>query len=144
MHLLQQLVADVQPQPALGISFDDAAMFPADEVGRDDGLKTPDKTRWEHALDQTPENASQADIDCGDQQVICAVVLLDLESDICDADNFTAFGVDNLLVEKIADQPQHVLVGMVRREQLVLQVDSVQGNGTNLVVPNREPSPTPT
>jgi hypothetical protein len=42
MHLLQQPVTDVEPQPALWISFDDAAMFPADEVGRNYSLKTSD------------------------------------------------------------------------------------------------------
>src|SRR5260370_24283606 len=117
-------------------------MFPTDEVRRNESLKPPDEARGEHALDQPPENAAQADIDFGDHQVICAVVLLDLESDIGDPDYFAALGVDDLLVEKIADQPQHVLVGMIRGEHLVLEVDSVQGNRTNLVIPDCEPRPT--
>ena len=67
--------------------------------------------------------------------------MLDLEGDIGDAHHFAALPVDDLLIEQIADQAQHVLVGMVGRELLVLEVDPVERNGADLVVADGQPGP---
>src|SRR5579872_160677 len=100
-------------------------MLPADEVRRYKTLQPADQTRWQHSLHQPAENAAESDIDLRDHQVICAVVLLDLERNVGDANHFASLGVDNLLIEQIAHQPQHVLVGMIRREYLVFEVNAV-------------------
>src|SRR5438477_5847955 len=66
---------------------------------------------------------------------------MDLESYIGDSHHLAAKAVDDLLIEQVADQPQHVLVGMIRREHLILEVDSVERNRANLIVPDGEPGP---
>jgi hypothetical protein len=51
---------------------------------------------------------------------------LDFKGDVGDAHNFPAVSVDDLLVQQIAHQPQHVFVGMIGSELLVFEVNSVE------------------
>src|SRR5579863_5884320 len=62
-----------------------------------------------------------------------------LETDVGNAHDFPAVYVDNLLVEKIALDAQHVLVRVIRIELFVAELDTVQRNGGNLVVTDRKP-----
>src|SRR2546422_941439 len=52
-----------------------------------------------------------------------------------------AMGVDDLLVEQVAHDAKHVLVGMIRREMFVLEKDAVKGDGPHLVVAYGQPGP---
>ena len=65
----------------------------------------------------------------------------DLESDVVDADHFAAVHVDDLLVEQVPADSQHVLVGMIRREDLFAEADAVERDGVNLVVADAQPGP---
>ena len=64
-----------------------------------------------------------------------------LERDVGDAHHFAALRVDDLLVEQVAHQAQHVLVGVVGREHLVAQVDAVERDGADLIVADGQPGP---
>ena len=56
---------------------------------------------------------------------ICdSIFLAQLESHVVDADHFAALRVDDLLVQKVAREPQHVFIGMVRRQVFVAQMDA--------------------
>ena len=111
------------------------------ECGRNHHLQPPHQAARDHALRQPPEHAAQSDIHVDDVQNVAVLLVLDLESDVGDAHHFAALAVDDLLVQKIAHQPQHVFVGMIRRQQLVFEVNAVERYGANLVVPYGEPGP---
>ena len=75
------------------------------------------------------------------RQNVALGFVLDAEGDVGDSHHFAALSVDDLLVQKIADQPQHIFIGMVGRQDFVAEIDSIQADGANLVVPDREPGP---
>ena len=91
---------------------------------------------------QPPQYAAQPDVDVEDVDRVAIGFVLDLERDIGHPHHFAALPVDDLLIEQIADQPQHVLVGMIGRELFVLEVDPVERDGADLIVANGEPGPT--
>src|SRR6202035_3464841 len=129
MHALKDLVANVEAQPPLRIGFDNAAMLPADGMRRNQHLYPANQAGWNHALGQTPQYAAQPDIDVQDIDHLSFGFVVDFKRYIGDAHHFTTLPVDDLLVEQIADQPQHVFVGMIRREQLVFEIDTIQRDG---------------
>ena len=90
--------------------------------------------RRNHPLHQAAEDAAHADIDIQHPQNVAVVLLADFERDIGDPDHLAALRVDDLLVEKIAGDAQHVLVGMVGREVFVAEKDAVERNGADLIV----------
>ena len=96
----------------------------ANQLGRD------------HALRQTPQYAAQPDIDVQDVDHLAVGFVLDLERYVGDADHFAALAIDDLLIEKIAHQAQHVFVGMIRGEHFVFEVNAVERNGADLIVTN--------
>src|SRR5580698_8832009 len=116
-------------------------MLPAEGVRGNHHLQTPDQAARDHALRQPPEHAAQADIHVVYEQQIAVGFALNLESDVGDSNHFAAFAIDNLLVEKVADQAQHVFVGVVRSEQLVFEVNAVERNRADLIVFDGEPGP---
>ena len=97
------------------------------------------QARRQHALQQPAENATDADVDLQHPERIGAVLNHAFERDVVDANYFSPLGVDDLLVEKIAHHAQHVLVGMIRREIFVAEMNAVERNGTDLVVADRQP-----
>jgi len=52
--------------------------------------------------------------------------MTDVEGHVGDPDHLASLRIDDLLVEQIAHHAQHVLVGMIRRELLVLKIDAFQ------------------
>src|SRR5579872_5712987 len=64
-----------------------------------------------------------------------------LERNIVDSDYLAAVGIDDLLIQQVADDAQHVFVGMVGGELLVFEENAVEGDGANLVVADGQPSP---
>ena len=127
MHLLQLLVRNVQAQPPLRIGSTMLQNSQRMEFGGIGLLQPADPARRQHALHQPPENAADADVHLEDIQqsstvpvdpvaVSIAVRVTDLEGDVVDAHHLAAVHVDDLLVEQIAADAQHVLVGMIRRE----------------------------
>ena len=70
-----------------------------------------------------------------------AVLLAELKGHVVDADHFAALRVDDLLVQQIAHQAQHVLVGMIGREVFVAQMNAIERNGVDLIVTHREQGP---
>ena len=121
MHLLERLVRNVQPQPALRVRLDNVAVLPPDGVRRNRLLDPAHPARRNHTLHETAEDTAHADIDFEHIQLLIAVRLLDLERDIGYTNDLPAERIDDLLIEQVADDPEHVLVGMIRGELLVLE-----------------------
>ncbi len=92
-------------------------------------------------MSQAPQYAAQSDVDVEDADRIAVGFVLDLESDIGDPHHFATLPVDDLLIEQIADQTQHVFVGMIGRKLFVFEVDPIERNGADLIVTNGEPRP---
>src|SRR5271156_5422284 len=101
MHTLEDLIADVQPEPALRIGFQNAAMLPTDRMRRDDNLHPADQAARDHALRETPEHAAEPDINLNDGENIAVRFVLDAESDVGDAHDLTALAIDDLLIQQI-------------------------------------------
>src|SRR5579862_5689399 len=100
MHALQKLVADVQPQSALRVGFENAAMLPPDGVGRNEALQTAHQAARDHTLHQSAEDAAQPDVHLNDVQRVFVRFTLNLECDISDTHHFPPLAVDDLLVEE--------------------------------------------
>ena len=128
MHLFQQPVGDIQPQSALRIRFQNVTEFPANGIWRNTLLQPANQPARKYTLHQPAKNAAHADVHFEHPQNVAAVFLTDFKRDVVDANHFAALCVDNLLVEQIADQAQHVLVGVVRGQVLVAQVNAVERN----------------
>ncbi len=126
VHALQQVVTDVEAQAALRIGFDDAAVFPANGMRGDEFLQAADQLSRQHALRHAAEDAAQADVHVDDADHVVVGFMVDVESDVGDAHHFAALAVDDLLVEQVAHQAQHVLVGVVRRELFVFEEDAFE------------------
>jgi hypothetical protein len=109
VHVLQQPVRNVEPQATLRIGLQNIAELPADRPRRDARLNPPDPARRQ-ALQHSPENAADPDIDFEHPQLFHSVVLTELQREIVDAHYLAALRVDDLLIQKIAGQAQHVLV----------------------------------
>ena len=130
---------DIEAQAAKGVRFHDIAEIPADGVGLDGLLEGTDPKRRHHTLDEAAEDAAEPDIDFVDQQGI-ALVPFHVQGDVVDADHLATVDIDNLLVQEVALHTQHVLIGVVRVEALVGELDSVgERDAGDLVVADREP-----
>ena len=134
---------NVEPQAALGVGFDDIAELPADGIGRNRTLQGPNPARAQDALEKSAEDATDAHVNLQDVEhgapitavgmpvpgVTVApmpVAVPDLESNVIDPDYFAPVHIDNLLVQQIAADAQHVLVRVVRSELLVCQTDALE------------------
>ena len=141
MQLPQLVVRNAEPQAALRIGLDDIAKFPADRIGRDGLLQAANPARRHYALDQAAEDAAYADVHFQDGHDVAPAVVADLERNVIDTDDFAPVHVDDLLIQQIALDAQHVLVGMIGREVLVGEVNAVERNGGNLVEADAQPGP---
>jgi len=63
------------------------------------------------------------------------------EGHVGNPDHLAAGDVDDLLVEQVTRQPQHVLVGVVGRQELVPEENAVERDGADLLVVHRQPGP---
>ncbi len=108
------------------------------ELGEIGLLNAPDPARPDQPLQQTAQNAADAYVDFEHHERI-AVVMPHFEAHVGDADHFTAVDVDDLLIEQIALQAQHVLVRMIGVEFFVAELDAVEGDVRNLVVTDGKP-----
>ncbi len=91
------------------------------------------------AAEQPPDNGPDADIDFEDMQDLAAVLTFFQEGDVIDADHLAALGVDDLLIEQVANHAQHVFVGMIRSEALVFEVNTAGTDGLDLVISDAQP-----
>src|SRR5207253_3216365 len=64
--------------------------------------------------------------------------------DVRDPDHFPSIHIDDLLVEQVPANPQHVLVGVIGCQILLAQPDSIERNRSNLVVADGQPGPAAT
>ena len=92
-------------------------------------------------MDDAAKDTAQADIDLKHAEFITPVDRHSFKSNISDADHFAAMDIDDLLVEQVAAKAEHVIVAVIRDKLFVLQVDTVKGDGLNLIVTYGEPSP---
>ena len=88
-------------------------------------LQPADPARRQHALKQPPEDAADADVHFQHVQRVARPVVMDAQGDVVDAHHFAAVDVDDLLVEQVARDAQHVLVVVVGDELLVVERDAL-------------------
>ena len=140
MHLLQFGVGDVEAQAAQRVGFDHVGEFPGDGVGRNGPLQAADPGGRQDALEDAAENAADADIDFEHVQGVAHAIELDAHGDVVDADHLAAVDVDDLLVQQVAGDAQHVLVVMVGDEDFLAELDAFgQGDGADLIEADGEP-----
>ena len=92
-------------------------------------------------LQQPPKNAAQANIHFpyGEDVAGPVVVAISMVT-IVDAHHFAAGDVDDLLIQQVAGDAQHVFVVVVGGELLVAELDApVQGDGADLIVADGQP-----
>jgi hypothetical protein len=92
-------------------------------------------------LNEAAEDAADANVDFEDMEDVTVRIAPDGKRDISDANDFAALGINDLLIQEIADDPEHVLIRVIREELLIFEVNAVQRNGADLIVPNAEPRP---
>ncbi len=68
-----------------------------------------------------PENAADADVDLQHPQDLRLILVAQLKRHVIDANYLAALRVDNLLIQQVAREPQHVFVRMVRGEIFIAQ-----------------------
>src|ERR1043166_1166368 len=141
MHLLEQPVGDIQSQAAPGIRLEDVTELPANGVRRNAGLQAAHPARRQHSLHDPAENAPDSNVDLQHPQLIETVLLAQFEGNIVDPHHLAPLGIDDLLIEQVAHHAQHVLVGVVRGQVLVAKINTVQGDGPDLVVTDGQPGP---
>ena len=92
------------------------------------------------ALAEPAENAAEADVHLQNRQRAAIAVIVDSHGDVGHAHHLAAGHVDDLLVQQVAPDAQHVLVVVIRRELLVVQLDALaQDDGADLVVADGKP-----
>ena len=137
---LEEPVGDVQPESPLRVRLDDVAGGPRDRPRRDRLLRPAHPGGRDDALGDAPEDAPQADVDVAQVQHRVAVgVVRDLERQVAHPDHLAALGVDDLLIEQVADDAQHPLVVVIGREDLVAQEDPRQIDRAHLFGAHRQP-----
>ncbi len=134
MHIFEQTVGNIQAQTALRIGLQDVAELPADGVRRNAPLQTANPKRRQNAAQQAAENAADADVYFEYPQDLRLILLAQLKRHVIDANHLAALGVDDLLIQQIAREPQHVFVGVVRGEVFIPQMNAIQRNGLDLIV----------
>ncbi len=120
------------------VGFHDITELPPDGIRGNRPLNPADPARRHKPLEQAPQYAPDSHIHF-ENHARFPLIPRHLEADVRDPHYLPAIDVDNLLIEKIALDAQHVLVGMVWIELFVAELDSIQGNGCNLIVTDREP-----
>src|SRR5262249_34130888 len=132
-------VRDIQTQAALRIGLDDVAEFPADRIRRDRALESPDPNTREHALEETAKNGTYPDIHFQHPQDLVVIFAALFEGDVVDPHDLAPIDVDNLLIEQVAADAQHVLVVVVGSELFIGQPDAVERDCGDLIVTDGEP-----
>src|SRR5260370_15891287 len=139
MDLFELGVRDVQPQPALGVGLHNVTKLPADGIRRYAALQPANPARRNNTLEKAPENAADAHIDFHHAQNIVAVLAPDFKGDIVDAHYFVAVHVDDLLIQQVASDSQHILIVVIRSEHLIAQTNTLERDRLDLIVPDAEP-----
>ena len=114
MHGFQHVVGNVQPQAPLWIGFDDVAKFPTNGIRRNAGHRFATPARRNDTLHNTAKDAAQTDVHFQHPQFIATANLHGFKCDVGHPDHFTTVDINDLLIEKVAPQAQHIIVAMVR------------------------------
>ena len=140
VHLLQLLVGNVQPQAPQRVGLHHVAEVPENRIGRNGPLQPANPARRNKALAEPAENAAEADVHLQNRERVADAVVVDSHGDVGHAHHLPASHVDDLLVQQVAPDAQHVLVVVIRREHLVVQYDALtQDDGADLVVADGQP-----
>jgi hypothetical protein len=111
----------IQPEPPLRVLLHNVAMLPADGIRGNGTLEPADHHGGNHALHQAAEHASHSDVHFHHAKNLAFVLFLDLEGDVGHAYHLAAAGVDDLLIQQVASDAEHIFVGMVRRRRSSLR-----------------------
>ena len=124
----------------LGVRLDHVAQLPADGIGRDGLLQPANPARRHGPLQQAAHDAADADIHFQHHHDVAPVLVADLHGEIVHAHHFAAVGIDDLLVQQVAGDAQHVFVVVVGGELLVAELDAALGRDrADLVVADDQP-----
>jgi len=144
VHGFESAGGDVEAETPLGVTFDDVAELPANGIDGDGHHDATDERARQDALHKATEHGPEADVDLLNAEFVVAVVPHPLEGDVGDADHLAAFDVDDLLVEKIAFETEHIVIAMVGSELFIAEPDAIERDGLNLVMTDSEPGPAAT
>ena len=67
------------------------------------------------------------------------VLAANLESDIIDPHYFSPVHINDLLVQQVPQDPQHVLIIVIGGEDFVVEANACEGGGLNLIMADAEP-----
>src|SRR6185437_13250112 len=138
MEPLKLYVRDIQAEAPQGIGLNDIAEFPANRVGCDRGLQTANPFAGQHALGEPPEDAPGANVHFQNDKSV-TVIPSDFKADIVHPNDLAAVDIDNLLIEKIALDPEHVFVRVVRIQFFIRELDALERDTGDLVVADGKP-----
>src|SRR5260370_3598603 len=102
-------------------------------------MKPENPVRRNNAPEKAPENAADAHIDFHHAQNIVAVLGPDFKGDIVDAHYFVAVHVDDLLIQQVASDAQHILTPVVRSEHPLAPTDTLERDTLTRILPGPSP-----
>ena len=103
-------------------------------------MQAPDPTRRQRTLKEAAHNAAQTDVDFEHVDEVAGFGALDFKGQICDANHLAAVDIDDLLIEQVARDAQHVFIVVIGYELFIAQRDAIaKGNGADLIVADGEP-----
>ena len=136
MHAFEFLVRDAELHAAQRVRLDQVDEFPGDDARWQPGRQPAHQTRRGNAVQQAAGGARQAHVHLRDAQFDRAVDALLGEINVVHADNFSAAGIDDLLVEQVLAHGQPGFIGLVMFEVLLfhVQADDARGDEGDVIV----------
>ena len=122
MHIFEFLVRDAQFHTAKRVGFNQVDEFPRDHAGGKLGGNSPDEARRGDSLEQAAGRAREAHVHMCHAQFDGSVGLLLGNVNVIYTNDFSAAGVDDLLVEQVFTHGQPTLIWLVVLELLLLDV----------------------
>ena len=115
MHIFQLFVGDVEGAAAAAGRVPPRWQMPSgwNSAGMMRRCSRRINGREQHSLEQPPENATDPDVHLDHRQDVALAVMMNAHGDVGDAHHFPAGDVDNLLIEQVAADPQHVFVVVI-------------------------------
>jgi hypothetical protein len=140
VQILEFFVGDTEFHAAKRIGLDEIDEFPADGALGEFGLESADQRGRSDSLQKTADCAGQADVHLSDAQLDMIVGAKFGEVDVVYANDLAAFGVDDLLIEKIFANGEPRFVGLVGFEGAFgdVEIDAAGDDFFDLIVAGDE------
>ena len=122
------------------ICFEMLAEFPANGMRRYFLLQGTDEGGGHDASEYTAQHGTNSDINFKNVENQLTVLIFSEKRNVIDPNDFSSLGINDLLIEQVTDHAQHVFVGVIRGQALVLEVNAIRVQALDLVVADAEPS----